>query len=299
VGDDVSARRCRLESVGISPPRRGLLRWGSVKHAVVAGRRCLAASRYHPADVRVLINTGVHRDGHVCEPAIAAYIQHGLGINIEFQGRRTLAFDLLNGGCGMLSALHVLSALLLSGQADVGMVVSSEANSDRRPDPGYTYPPSGAALMLDISPLARQGFGSFAFHTDEARADLYTSVVSLKEKRGRLILRRDDALEGAYLDGVAPVVEQLLAAEGLRREELDLVVPAQISPRLVSRLPQTLGVAPERVVDLTRRLADTHSTSLFLALDEVRTTRPPPEGSKLLLLAFGAGVTVGGAIYRC
>jgi 3-oxoacyl-[acyl-carrier-protein] synthase-3 len=295
----VSTRRCRLESIGISPPRRGLWRWGSLKHAVVAGRRCLAASRYHPADVRVLINTGVHRDGHTVEPAIAAYIQHRLGINIEFQGRRTLAFDLLNGGCGMLSALQVLCALLLGGQANVGMVISSEANSDRRPDAGYTYPPSGAALLVDLSPTARQGFGAFAFHVDETRAELYTSVVSLREKRGRLVLRRSAALEQAYLDGVAPVIEQLLVAEGLRREDLDLVVPAQISPQLVSHLPAALGVAPERVVDLTTQLADTHSTSLVLALDRTRAARRPPPGSKLLLLVFGAGITVGGAIYRC
>ena len=88
-GGRLAMRRCRIESLGVSPPRGGRPRWGSLKHAVVAGRSCLADSRYRRADVRVLINAGVHRDGHVCEPAIAAYIQHGLGINIEFQGRRT------------------------------------------------------------------------------------------------------------------------------------------------------------------------------------------------------------------
>ena len=62
-------RRCRVESLGVSQERP---HWGSVRHAVEAGRHCLRASCYHPADVRVLVNTGVHRDGHVCEPAVAA-----------------------------------------------------------------------------------------------------------------------------------------------------------------------------------------------------------------------------------
>ena len=97
--------------------RAGLsARWGSVHHAVEAGRRCLDESQYRPADVGVLINAGVHRDGHICEPAIAAYIQHRLGINVEFQGRRTLSFDLLNGGCGMLNAAQVAIALLQGGR---------------------------------------------------------------------------------------------------------------------------------------------------------------------------------------
>jgi 3-oxoacyl-[acyl-carrier-protein] synthase III len=291
--------RCRIESLGVSPPRAGLRRWGSLKHAVVAGRRCLEASHYHPADIRVLINTGVHRDGHYAEPAIGAYIQHRLGINVEFQGRRTLAFDLLNGGCGMLNAVHVLSALLLSGEAHVGMVISSEANSDRRPDPAYTYPPSGVALILDISPQARRGFGSFAFHTDERHVELCSSVVSLAQKHGHLVLRRAAGLEDAYLAGVGPVVEELLAGSRLQREAIDLVVPAQISPQMVSRLPAAIGLPAERIVDLTSTIADTHTTSLFLALDQVLTTRRPPAGSTLLLLAFGSGVTVGGALYHC
>ncbi len=97
-------RRCRIESLGVSLPRRRLRRWGSVRHAVEAGRRCLAASHYRPGDVEVLVNTGVYRDRHTCEPAMACYIQHRLGINVEFQGRRTASFDLLDGGVGMLSA---------------------------------------------------------------------------------------------------------------------------------------------------------------------------------------------------
>ena len=78
-------RRCRIESLGVSPPGRRLLAWGSLQHAVEAGERCLEASRYQPADVRVLVNAGVHRDEHVCEPAIACYVQHALGINVDFE----------------------------------------------------------------------------------------------------------------------------------------------------------------------------------------------------------------------
>jgi 3-oxoacyl-[acyl-carrier-protein] synthase III len=222
-------RRCRLESLGVSLPRR-VMRRGSVAHAVAAGRDCLARSQYRAADVSVIINAGVHRDGHICEPAMAAYIQHRLGVNIDFRGPRTLAFDLQNGACGMLNAVHVLSALLLCGEVQVGMVVASEANCDRRPDPNSNLPRSGAALLLDLSPQREVGFGAFAFHTREAEAERVTSVVRLTTKRGRLLRRSDPAAEELFLDMAGAVVEDVLAREGLTRADLDLVVPAQLSP---------------------------------------------------------------------
>ncbi|MBI5546483.1 MAG: hypothetical protein HY901_21590 [Deltaproteobacteria bacterium] len=291
-------RRCRIESLGVSPPRRGLFKWGSVKHAVEAGKRCLKASKYLPADVQVLINTGVHRDEHTCEPAIAAYVQRGLGINVEFQGRRTLAFDLLNGGCGMLNAAHVVCALLEAGDAQVGMVVSSEANSDRKPDPAYPYPPSGAAALLDVSPVRSVGFGAFAFHTREEHADLYTSVVSLAVKRGKILLKRKAELEDAWLTYARAAVDEVLQKDGLSRSEVDFVVPAQISPQFLQKLPERLGLPREKIADYSKDLADTLSTSTFLSLRRLMDSGEATSGKRALLLAFGSGITVAAASYR-
>ena len=182
--------RCRLENLGVSPPGKRLWGRSALWHVARAGRRCLRGSSHRPTDIEVLVSSGVHRDDHICEPAMAAYIQHRLGINVEFQGRPTLSFDLLNGGCGMLNAVQVVSSLMAAGEVRVGRVLASEVNRDRRPDPGYPYPTSGAALILDISPQRDVGFGSFAFQTHDALADLYSSVVSLAERNGRIIMRR-------------------------------------------------------------------------------------------------------------
>jgi 3-oxoacyl-[acyl-carrier-protein] synthase-3 len=291
-------RRCRIESLAVSPPRRGLLRWGSLKHAVAAGARCLEQSKYHPMDVRVLVNCGVTRDGHTCEPAIAAYVQHGLGINVEFQGRRTLAFDLLNGGCGLLNAAHVVAALIAAGEADVGMIVASEANSDRHPASGALIPPSGAAAILDVSPQRDVGFHAFAFHTDDAHAELYTSVVSLAEKRGRLLITRHAALEEAWLGHAGAVVDEVLAAAKLSRADVDLVVPPQVSPAFVAALPERIGITRDKVADFTAELPDTHTTSTFLALHRLTAAGRTPAGTHALLLAVGSGITVGAALHR-
>lgn len=291
-------RRFRIESIGVSMPGPSLLTRGSLHHAVKAGKRCLEASAYNPADVGVLVNAGVHRDEHVCEPAIAAYVQHGLGINIEFQGRRTLAFDLLNGGCGMLNGVHVVGSLLLAGDIHAGMVVASEHNSDARPDPEWKHPASGAAVVVDLSPRARPGFGAFAFQTREELAGLYTSVVSLAMPQGKLLLRRQRELHDAWLAGARAAMDEALEKDGLKRDDVDLVIPSQIAAPFVARLPEVLGVPKERVLDLTGTLADTLSTSVFLGFHEATRLKRLAPGKRALLLAFGSGLTIGAATYH-
>lgn len=289
---------CRIESLGVSMPRRHFRRWGSIRHAVEAGRQCLKASRHRKAAVGLLINAGVHRDHHICEPAMAVFIQHRLGINIEFQSRSTLAFDLQNGGCGMLDAIQVVTALLQTGEIEAGLVVASETNPDRYPDPRFVYPASGAALLLDLSPRRGTGFGEFVFHTRDDYADLYTSLVSLAEKRGRIVFKRRAELEDIYLSMTGAVVEDVLTHDCLRREEIDFVVPAQISAGFLARLPAAIGFPGDKIVNLSDRLPDTLSTSLFLALKLAMADRRPVSGQKALLLACGSGVTVAAATYR-
>lgn len=291
-------RPCRIESLGISLPRSHFRHWGSVRHAVAAGRQCLQGSQHRKGDIGMLINAGIHRDHHICEPAMAVFIQHRLGINIEFQKRSTLAFDLQNGGCGMLDAVQVVTALLQSGEIEAGLVVASEANPDHHPDPCFTYPASGAALLLDLSPWHDRGFGEFAFYTRDDYANLYTSLVSLAEKRGRIVIQRQADLEEKYLAMAGAVVEDVLIRDGLRREEIDFVVPAQISAGFLTRLPAAIGFPVDKVVKLCDQLPDTLSTSVFLALKLAMVDHRPVSGQKALLLAFGSGITVAATTYR-
>ncbi len=291
-------RRVRIAGLGVSLPGFRLRRRGSVARAVEAGRRCLAAAGRRPGEVAVLIHAGVTRDRHVCEPANAAYIQRRLGINVEFQGMPTLSFDLVNGGCGMLDAAHVLCSLLQEGTRRAGMVTASEGNADWRAKGGRPCPDSGAAVLLELSPLPGTGFGSFAFLTRSAHADMVETVVSLAEARGRLRTRRAPGLEDRWLEMAGPAVADVLKRDGLSREQIDRVIPAQVSAGFLARLPEAIGVAAGRVADFSPDLPDTLSTSVFLALQRELGLRPARPRQTFLLLAFGSGLTVAAATYR-
>lgn len=287
-----------IAGLGASLPGFRLLRRGSVARAVEAGRRCLADAGRRPAEVGVLIHAGVTRDYHVCEPANAAYIQHGLGINVEFHGARTLSFDLGNGGCGMLDAAHVLCALLQEGTLRAGMITASEGNADPRAKGDRPCPDSGAAILLELSPRPGIGFGSFAFHTRGEYADMVKTVVSLAEARGRLKAHRDPGLEERWLEMAGSVIDEVLARDGITRGQIDRVIPAQISAGFLARLPGAVGIPAERIADFSGTLPYTLSTSVFLALHRERELCPRFVGRTVLLLAFGSGLTAAAATYR-
>lgn len=289
--------RCRLESLGVSWPRRGLWGTGSLAHAARAGRQALMGSHYHPEDVALMVNAGVFRDRHYAEPAFACFIQNQLGINVEFQGRQTLSFDLQNGGCGLLSAAHVVTAMIESHAVEVGMIIAAEANADRRPDPSYTYAASGAAAVIDVSPHAQKGFGSFVFETFDQHHDLYGAVVSLAKAGGQLLVRKQAALLDAYLEAAPQVFSQLLAREELVASDIDLVVPSQISQEFLDRLAPALGVERARIADTGARCGDTLTTSWLLAYHDALEQGRVAEGARVVFTTFGSGVTVGAAAY--
>ena len=71
-------------------------------HAV---RDALAAALIEPADVDLLLNTGLFHDRMLGEPALAALIQEDVGANPEDphgEGHGTFSFDVANGSAGVL-----------------------------------------------------------------------------------------------------------------------------------------------------------------------------------------------------
>ena len=290
-------KRIRIESIGVSPPLKYFRGKGSLSHAVKAGARCLKNSTYFRKDVEVLINSGIYRDGHYAEPAFSSFIQKKLRINTEFQGKRTLSFDLQNGGNGMLTGIHVAANLISSGRIKTGMVISSETNADKKPDPNYHYKNSGAAVMLDLSENSQIGFGNFVLRSFEKYIHLYSSFVSLTQKYGRLFIKKKKELEEAYLVCVQSVIKELLDTENLSADDISFVIPSQISEYFLNKLPEKIDFKTEKIINLFHKYGDTLTTSVFLSLKHLLDKKMIQPGQKIILLTVGAGITVGAAVY--
>jgi 3-oxoacyl-[acyl-carrier-protein] synthase III len=177
------------------------------------------------------------------------------------------------------------------------MVISSEANADKNPDPNYLYKNSGAAVLLDLSPNSQIGFGNFVFKSFEKYMHLYSSFVSLTQKYGRLLIKKKKELEDAYLACVQSVIKELLDIENLSADDISFVIPSQISEYFLNKLPKKIYFNAEKIINLTHKYADTLTTSVFLSLKHLLDNKVIKPGQKIILLTVGAGITVGASVY--
>jgi 3-oxoacyl-[acyl-carrier-protein] synthase-3 len=90
--------------------------------------------------------------------------------------------------------------------------------------------------------------------------------------------------------------ERILARNRLSSDQIDLVIPHQANANLIALLARRLGVSTDRVVINLDHLGNTSGASAFLALSQAHREGKIRPGSRLLILAFGAGFTWGAAL---
>ena len=238
-------------------------------------------------------------------PATAPLVMRRLGM----ADGSAAAYD-VNATClSFLTALELAAGRIALGQSRAALVFSAEVASRAlpwrdQPDVAALFGDGAAAAVLVPARDGRSGI----------RASLLRSYPSAYEacEIGAGGTRFDFHGEPAqfaahalfHMDGKAlfrvthrhfpPFVEQVLAAAGWSRADVDLVVPHQASPLALEHMVQHTGMAQDRVVDVAARLGNQIAASIPTALDIAwRDGRIGP-GAKLLLLGTSAGVSFGG-----
>ncbi len=85
-------------------------------------------------------------------------------------------------------------------------------------------------------------------------------------------------------------------AAGRRLDDLDLFVYHQANARILRAVGERLGLDPARVVDCIGRYGNTSAATIPLALDAARAEGRLRDGDRVLLAAFGAGLTWGATV---
>jgi len=86
--------------------------------------------------------------------------------------------------------------------------------------------------------------------------------------------------------------------EGHTYDDLCLVVPHQVNKRIIDSALERLGWSDEKVMVNIHRYGNTSSATVPVALDEARKEGRLVPGKLVILVAFGAGLTWGGALIR-
>lgn len=271
-------------------------RHSALQLAVKAARNCLAKAGRTPPDVDLLVNAGIYRDRNLGEPALAAMIQQDIGANPEDPhtgSHGTFSFDVMNGSCGVLTALQIVDGFLRSRAIDCALVVASDADPGRGMSERFPFAPAGAALLCTWTDDDR-GFGRTSWTNVHDEREDYSATVEMVRGRNTLRLNVSADADVDFARAAASAVRHCLNSSRTTLADIDAIAAAPATPRFCAALANELGCEQKRI---TRADDDrVHTAALPFAID--KATAQLGSGAQVLLVAAGAGVTAGAAIYR-
>jgi 3-oxoacyl-[acyl-carrier-protein] synthase-3 len=253
--------------------------------ATLAARRALEAAEVVAADIDLVLVATSTADERV--PTAAPLVAGAIGAD------RAGTIDVGAACTGFVSALDLAAGAIESQRAERVLVIGAERMSsvldlDDPRTAGLFGDGAGAAVVL---PGGRGVIGPVTLRADSANSRLVTA--SHEEN----LVRMDG--RGTFRNAVArlsEVTRDVVAESRLGLDDIDLFVYHQANGRILSAVGERLGLDPSKVIDSIAHHGNTSAASIPLALDEAQKDGRLVDGMRVLLGAFGAGLTWGACV---
>lgn len=295
--------RARIESVGTIAGEKKVKR-DSLELSKIAAEECFKKSSYHRKDIDLLIYTGVYRKDFLCEPAIATLLAGELNINADIKSpdqKKTLAFDVFNGGLGFLNACFAAIPMLRAQKLKNAMIITSEIENNARIFPGKQLGLEETASALILEQTSKDngnpGFGHFHFDYFTDYLEAFTSHATWKNGKAYLDFNKDPNIYDYYITCIPGVVHQFLSNQDLDISQISVILPPQISSSFISKLSKQMNVPKEKFVDMARDGKDLFTSSMLYTFQYAREHQLVAEGDIGLIINIGSGIQVGCAVY--
>ena len=287
-----------IDRVDVAHPR-WRDRHSALHLAVTAAKDCLERAGCDPDELDLVINAGLYRDRNLGEPAFAALIQDDIGANPEDPhagAHGTFSFDVANGACGVLTALQIVDGFLRTHSIQRALVVASDADPGHGMSEHFPFSATGAALLCGWSDddygLSRVSWVNA--NDAPGEAEIFSATVGFADARNVLRFNQSAAMDEQFAAAAAEAVRACLDAHSVRLSDVDMIVAAPARPGYRAALSSRLGVESGQISIADD--PDMHTAALAAALG--RQAERLAAGAQILLVAAGAGVTAGAALYR-
>ena len=292
------------DRTGISARRIAAPEVGTTDLAGAAARRALESAEMSAGEIDGIIVATVTSERIM--PSAACVLQSSLGC------RPILAFDVSAACSGFLYALSVADSFIQTGRMRTCLVVGAECLSRivdyRDRETCVLFGDGAGAVVLERAAEGEPGrFLSFHLSANGGQADqltlksvaggggpfadpLVTSVGKpFVEMRGREIFK-------SAVTAMRDRCREALVENGLTVEQIDWFIPHQANRRIIDAVGSQLGFAPERVIVNLETLGNTSSASIPIAFDEAARSGRIRRGQKVMMAAFGGGLTSASAM---
>ena len=267
-----------------------------------AAKLALKDAGLEAADLDLIVVGTVTPDQHL--PTVSCQLQERLGVG------KAMAFDVGAACSGFVVALDTAASFVATGRATNALVIGAEVLSRwiNMKDRGSCILFGDGAGAVILQPHDVCGRGEILNSCLGADGSGY-EFIQAPHGGGRVRPFDEDydpALDNIMLRGrdvyrfaVSKMTEVIEAmCEGYDREDIALLIPHQVNQRIIESALAKLEWDPARCVVNIDKYGNTSAASVPIALDEACREGRLKSGDLAVLVAFGAGLTWGGALVR-
>jgi len=266
--------------------------------SAIAGKRAIAVAGLKPDDIDVILVATLTPDYWM--PSTGALVKEAIG------NTTAAAMDVMAACSGFVYAYSVADAYIRSGMFKNALVIGAETlsrfldYSDR--STCILFGDGAGAVVLSASDEDGGGMSGLQMTTDPDGAYMIwlPSGGSRSPASGQTLARGEHyvRMEGkeTYRYATKTLASSALTAierAGWDPSEIDLFIPHQANVRIIESVAKGLGLPMSKMFVNVDRYGNTSAASVPIALAEAVDTGRIKMGDKVVLVAFGAGLTSG------
>ncbi len=267
--------------------------------AYKASLKAISNAKTDDLDIDLVIVATVTSDYYF--PGVSQLLAKKLGLD------NVMAFD-INAACsGFIYALEIADKMIKSSQYNTALIVGAETLTrltdftDR--DTCVLFGDASGALIIQKA----QEKGIYSIITGSDGDDnnlLFCENLSLrnqfdKSKNKHDYIHMNGREVFKFATRIMPkTINQLLKKNNKKLEEIDVIVAHQANTRIIEKAAKELQYPLEKMFININEYGNTSAASVPLAIDEAIKKKVLKPGDLFVTVAFGGGLTWGGALIK-
>lgn len=267
-----------------------------------AAQQAIEAANIKATDLDMILVATVTPD--LAMPSTACYLQTKLGAG------DVMAFDLAAACSGFLYGLTVANQFILTGAAKNILVLGAEIlhnyiDFEDRSTAILFGDGAGAAVISRAAKDDISAILATPMHADGDYADLlrfpatgsadFMSVEKIQNKEYSVQMNGREVFKQA-VKAMTNACNEALEQAGVDKSEVDWIIPHQANIRIMDSVAKHFDISKDKVINVIEDMGNTSAATIPVAMNTAIRDGRIQRGDKLLLTAFGSGLTSGSVL---